>query len=257
VAAGLDVVALTDHDTMAGVDAAKIAGQSAGVTVVRGVEITCELDSVTVHLLGLGCNPDDDDLTQALAEVRRGREQRLPRMVAALNAAGIGVTLDDVLAQAAAGTTPGRPHVADAMIAMGVVRDRQQAFDQWLDVGRPGYVGHLKIDLARGIAMVAAAGGVSVLAHAWGRQSRQVLPASVIAGLAVSGLDCLEVDHQLHDATTRASLRDIAASTGLVQTGASDYHGTGKVDHDLGCNLTSEPSFDAIRRLIEARGGRF
>jgi len=254
--AGLDVVALTDHDTMAGVDVAKIAGESAGVTVIRGVEITCEFESVTVHLLGLGCDPADDALALAMADVRQGRVLRLPRMVAALNAAGIGITEEDVLAQITGGATPGRPHVADAMVALGVVRDRQEAFDQWLDVGRPGYIGHVKVDLTRGIELVAAAGGASVLAHAWGRQSRRVLPAAVIAHLAAAGLDCLEVDHQLHDAETRAALREISAATGLVQTGSSDYHGTGKVNHDLGCNLTPESSFDAIRSLVEARGGR-
>ena len=254
--AGLDVVALCDHDTMAGLAEAKATGDSTGVTVLRGVEITCELDRVTVHVLGFGCDPGDDALAEALGEVRRGRQQRLPRMVAALNAAGIGISLDDVMAQTAGGMTPGRPHVADAMIAMGAVRDRQQAFDQWLEVGRPGYVGHPKIELPRAVALVAAAGGASVLAHAWGRQSRQVLPPAVISSLAELGLDGLEVDHQLHDAPTRATLRGIAAATGLIPTGSSDYHGTGKVDHDLGCNLTPEASYAALLDLIESRGGQ-
>ena len=254
--AGLDVVALTDHDTMAGVGKAKAAGSAAGVTVLRGVEITCERDDVTVHLLGLGCDPDNDALAQALAAVRWGRQERLPRMVAALNAAGIGITMEDVAAKARPGATPGRAHVADALVAMGVAKDRQQAFDQWLEVGRPAYVEHPRIELTRGIALVAGAGGASVLAHAWGRRCREVLPEGVIAQLAASGLDCLEVDHQLHDAGVRAALATIAAKYELLPTGSSDYHGTGKIDHDLGCNLTPESSYEAILARIEARGGR-
>ena len=244
--AGLDVVALTDHDTMAGVAQAVAAGADLGVVVVAGVEITCELRGVTVHLVGLGCDLGRGELSAALREVREGRGARVPRMVAALNAADVPLTIDDVLAQTGPGATPGRPHVADALVARGFVKDRQAAFDRWLDVGRPGYVGHSKVELARGIALVREAGGVSVLAHAWGRQSRAVLPSDVIAELAALGLDGLEVDHQLHDAPTRAALRAIADATGLIPTGSSDYHGTGKVDHDLGCNLTPEASYRAL-----------
>jgi len=251
--AGLDVVACTDHDTMAGVPEAQAAGDRLGVTVVPGIELTCQYDGVTVHLLGYGCRPDDVGLSTALEELRDDRVRRVPKMVAALNAAGVAITVADVKAVARPGATLGRPHVADALVAQGVVADRQEAFDKWMDVGRPGYVSHFKLPVADGIAVVTGAGGVAVLAHAWGRESRNMLTPDVIRNLAAGGLDGLEVDHQLHDAETRATLRALAEECGLIPTGSSDYHGTGKVNHDLGCNLTSDANFQAIEALMLQR----
>jgi len=248
--AGLDVVALTDHDTMAGLAQARVAGRVARVTVLGGFELTCEHDGETVHLLGYGCDANHAPLADAMAALREGRRLRVPRMVEGLNGAGVGIAMADVLAQAQPGTTLGRPHVADALVARGYVTSRQQAFDEWLDVGRPGYVEHPRLALIRGIDLVKAAGGAAVLAHPWGRESRRVLPGTVIAGLGVDGI---EVDHQLHDAPTRAALREIASELGLIATGSSDYHGRGKTGHDLGCNLTSEAGYRAILALIEAR----
>jgi len=252
--AGLDIVALTDHDTMAGVAEAQSAGEQLGIRVVNGLELTCQYAGVTVHLLGYGCLPDA--IRPELDKLRDDRERRVPKMVAALNAAGAKISVGDVEAVARPGATFGRPHVADALVALGVVADRQEAFDSWLDIGRPGYVGHYKVPLADGVALIGGAGGVAVLAHAWGQESRRVLTADVIRGLAAGGLDGLEVDHQLHDAAARASLRVLADDCGLIPTGSSDYHGTGKVNHDLGCNLTSDASFEAIEALIIRRGGR-
>ena len=254
--AGLDVVALTDHDTMAGVAEAQATGRRVGVTVLCGIELTCQLGGVTVHLLGYGCRADDARLSSVLADLRDDRVRRVPKMVAGLNGAGVKVGVRDVEAAARPGATLGRPHVADALVASGIVADRQEAFDKWLDVGRPGYVSHYKVPLVEGVAMVNGAGGVSVLAHPWGRESRRVLTPEVISGLADGGLDGLEVDHQLHDAATRAELRVLANECGLIPTGSSDYHGTGKVDHDLGCNLTSDASYEAIQSLITQRGGQ-
>jgi len=251
--ARLDAVALTDHDTMAGVPEAQSAGEQLGVRVINGLELTCQYEGVTVHLLGYGCQPG---IQGVLDELRDGRDRRLPKMVAALQDAGVQISIEDVKAAARPGATLGRPHVADALVALGVVADRQQAFDRWLDLGRPGYVGHYKVPLADGVGLITGAGGVAVLAHPWGRESRRVLTGDVIRELSAGGLDGLEVDHQLQDAETRAALRAIADECGLIPTGSSDYHGTGKVNHDLGCNLTSEASFNEIEARVGRRGGR-
>ena len=254
--AGLGAVALCDHDTMDGIEQAQAAGRECGVAVLRGLEMSTKLHGRTVHLLGYGCRPDDEALADALARVRRGRDERLSRMVAALNAAGVAITVDDVLACARPGTTPGRPHVADALVAAGVVPNRDAAFSRWLDEGRPGYAEHPRVELIRGINLIRRAGGVSVLAHAWGRGSRGVLKPKVIEQLAGCGLDGLEVDHNDHDAHQRAKLAALAQANNLIRTGSSDYHGTGKVNHDLGCNTTSQQSYEAVLALIDARGGR-
>jgi len=250
---GLDVVALTDHDTMAGTAEAQAAGRRSGVSVLPGIELSCTQAGVTVHLLGYGCRPDDEGLSTALEELRDERERRVPKIVAALNAAGVEIGVDDIQAVVRPGATLGRPHVARALVSLGVVGSVQEAFDKWLDVGRPGYVSHYKVPLADGIGLVTGAGGVALLAHAWGRESRKVLTAEVIRELADGGLDGLEVNHQLHDAETRATLRALADECGLIQAGSSDYHGKNKVNHDLGCNLTSESSYEAILALIAER----
>jgi len=254
--AGLDVIALCDHDTMDGVPVAQRAGEACGMMVLRGVEVSTELDDATVHLLGYGCDPASQGLADALASVREGRRMRLTKMLAALNAAGVNVTVDDVLRQTSSGTTVGRPHVADALVAAGLVRDRREAFAVWLDVGRPGYVPHPRLPLDDALHLVREAGGVTVLAHAWRRGSRHVLGPDAIAELAAGGwLDGLEVDHQKHTAEDREALRQLATATGLIPTGSSDYHGTGKINHDLGCNTTPESSYRAILALIDQRGG--
>ena len=246
-AAGLDVVGLCDHDTMAGVPDALAMGEVCGVAVLPGLEMSTELSGATVHLLGYGCEPSDPVLSRALSAVRYARARRLGLIVDALVAAGVPIKVEDVTAPAVPGATLGRPHVADALVAAGVVANRGEAFAVWLDEGRPGYVGHLRIPLAEGIAMIHGAGGVAVLAHPWGHGTRAVLTAGVIGQLARrDGLDGIEVDHNDHDAADRAALRAIAGKNGLLVTGSSDYHGLGKVGHPLGCNTTAREVYEAI-----------
>lgn len=253
----LGVIGLCDHDTMAGVPPAKETGRQLGVFVLRGVEISAVLHRVTVHLLGYGCDPDNEALREALDDVRAGRTRRLDQMIAALQSAGLPIGRDEVLAQVGPNGTIGRPHVADALVAAGIVANRRQAFDTWLGEGCPGYVPHRRIELANGIKLVQEAGGAAVLAHAWGRSARAVLGSTVIEGLAQQdGLDGLEVDHNDHDEPDRSALRALAQRAGLIITGSSDYHGTGKIGHDLACNTTDPQQYRAIVELVEARGGR-
>lgn len=256
-AAGLDVLALCDHDTFDGLDAAVAAGQRYGVRVVRGVEISAEHRGVSVHLLGYGCRADDAALAAELARVRQGRNGRVPAMLARLRAAGMPVA-EEVLARYV-GDSPsvGRPHLADAMIELGYVRDRREAFDRYLADGGPIFVGRYATPLERGLDLVRAAGGACVVAHPWGRVSRDELPPRLLERLAASGqLDGVEVDHQDHDAATRSELRTLASRLGLLATGSSDFHGTGKEDHDLGCNTTAPEVLAEIALRVAGRGGR-
>jgi predicted metal-dependent phosphoesterase TrpH len=149
----------------------------------------------------------------------------------------------------------GRPHFADAMVELGYVADRTEAFDIWLADDKPVFVPRYAIPVALGVDLVRGAGGVAVLAHPWGRGSQEKLTADVLAELARRGLDGIEVDHQDHDPATREELRALAARLGLLATGSSDYHGTGKKEHDLGCNTTPIGVLDAIRVRVAERGG--
>jgi 3',5'-nucleoside bisphosphate phosphatase len=247
-AAGIDVVALADHDTTAGWAAAIAAGVRLGVEVVPAVEVSTVWREADVHMLAFWPDDTDADFQAMLAEIRRGREQRVPRILARLAEHGVVLTTEQVRTAAAGATSLGRPHVADALVIAGVVADRDQAFDRWLGVGRPGHVSKPAPDLTVAIARTRAAGGVCVLAHPWGRGSRSVLGADDLARLAAVGLVGLEVDHVDHDAAARQTLRTLAHAAGLVVTGGSDYHGTGKAGVELGENTTSEPDYRALQR---------
>jgi predicted metal-dependent phosphoesterase TrpH len=249
-AAGLDVVALTDHDNADGWEEAAQAAAEVGVVLVPGMEISCKHRGRGVHLLAYWPDPRHPDLVRLLDAVVQGRDDRMPRMVERLRDLGHDVTVDDVLAQASGATSIGRPHIADALVAKGVVADRDEAFERFLRNGGPAYVDRPAAPLDEAIRVVAEAGGVSVVAHPWGRDSAAVMQAADLAELREAGLTGIEVDHQDHAAEQRAELRGIAADLGLVVTGSSDHHGLGKVGHDLGCNLTAPEEYE---RLVAAR----
>ncbi|CAM3483624.1 PHP domain-containing protein [Nocardioides dubius] len=257
--AGLDVVALTDHDTAEGWTEAATAARGLGITLVPGMEISTEYEGRAVHLLAYLPDPGYPPLVEALTRVLAARNARVPAIVERLVAHGVEITVEDVIAGAGDAAAVGRPHVADAMVAKGIVEHRDQAFAQWLSPGRPGHVMRYSADLREMIGLVEAAGGVSVLAHVWGRHLPATLDVPVIAELADLGLGGLEVDHQDHDADARARLREVAVDLDLVITGSSDHHGLGKTDHDLGCNLTDPHQYDRLldrAAAAAARSGR-
>jgi predicted metal-dependent phosphoesterase TrpH len=259
--AGLDVFALTDHDTFEGWPSATAAGAEAGVVVVPGVEISTRLFGSGVHLLGYLPDPAHAPLADELARVRDSRARRLTEMTRLLTEAGMPLDVSDVLSAAGSASTLGRPHVADAMVAKGYIGDRAEAFADWLYEGGPAYVPRYALATPEAIRLVRAAGGVSVLAHPWGRGSRRVLDAEAIAALAAAGLTGIEVDHEDHTADDRGALREIAGSLGLVVTGSSDHHGTGKAGHALGVNTTEPAEYERLlergRRAAAAAGREF
>jgi 3',5'-nucleoside bisphosphate phosphatase len=250
-AAGLDVVGLTDHDTFDGLDEAVAEGKRLGVDVVRGMELSCARRGSSVHVLAYGPDPANPGLAAEMARVRDGRLGRLAGVLAKLAELGVPVSEAEVMAQVGESPSVGRPHIADALIKAGHVRDRQEAFDRFLADGGPAHVHRYTIEVDRGIELVHEAGGLAVIAHPWGRGREHVLPPSVLEALARDhGLDGVEVDHQDHDSDTRRQLRTLAARLGLLATGSSDYHGTGKLDHDLGCNTTDPTVFNEMRRRL-------
>lgn len=248
---GLDVIAITDHDTTSGWAEAARAALKHGITLVRGVEISCERDGRSIHLLGYLVDHADAALSAELALARESRVTRLERMVERLAADGIPITYPEVLAHVPPGATPGRPHLADALVARGLVVDRDEAFARWLYNDSPYYVSHYAPDPVKAVGLVLAAGGVPVLAHPYaGRKGLAPIP-ELVEELAAVGLVGVEVDHPDHDPAARREAADLARACGLVPTGSSDYHGTGKTVR-LGEELTARESYDKIVRL--ARG---
>ena len=248
-AAGLDVVALTDHDAMSGWDEAQQVADEVGITLVPGLEISTRFHHRGVHLLGYLPDPTHPALVDELDRILEGRTARTPAIVAALREHGVDISEEDVRRESGGSVAAGRPHVADALVRRGVVADRSEAFATLLSPGQPGYVNRYASALEDMIPLVAAAGGVSVVAHPWGRGSRSVLDAEALAGLKDLGLAGIEVDHQDHAPAARAELRALARDLDLVVTGSSDHHGLGKVDHDLGVNTTDPEQYERLMSL--------
>jgi predicted metal-dependent phosphoesterase TrpH len=250
---GLDVLGLTDHDTTEGWEEAAEAAESAGLRLVRGIEVSCVFAGYGVHLLAYLPDPTYPPLGRELQRVLDGRNSRLPATLERLRALGIDIDVHDVRRVAGETAAMGRPHVADALVDLGVVGDRNEAFNTYLGPQGPAYVHRYAADLEDMIVTVVAAGGVTVLAHPWAsRHNHSALDAAGIARLREVGLSGLEVDHQDHDPATRAALRAVAGDLDLVVTGSSDYHGLGKVDHDLGRNTTAP---DQLDRLLDLAAG--
>ena len=250
-AAGLDVVALTDHDATSGWAEAARAAAEVGITLVPGLEISTKYGHRGVHLLAYLPDPSHRPLVAALDRIIAGRTARTPAIVDALRRHGIAITEDDVRRESGGSVAAGRPHVADALVRLGHADDRTQAFTELLNPGRPGYANRYAAPLEEMIRLVTDAGGVAVIAHPWGRSGRSVLDAAALADLKQLGLAGIEVDHQDHSEADRAELRGIAADLALVVTGSSDHHGLGKVGHDLGVNTTDPEQYE---RLISLAG---
>ena len=251
-AAGLDVLAITDHDTSAGWDAA-VAALPAGLRLVRGAELSCRwygmTPSIPLHLLAYLFDPAAAGLVAELARMRASRERRGERIVAALRADGVDVSSQEVRGYAAGGTV-GRPHVAQALIRAGLVGDTTEAFaPRWL--GERYRLPKDDIDVFTALALVREAGGVPVFAHPRATRRGRVVPDELIAAMAEAGLVGLEADHPDHSPAERSHVLGLAAELGLVATGASDFHGTHK-PVGLGAHTTAPVAYE---RIVAAAGG--
>ncbi|MEA5154720.1 PHP domain-containing protein [Raineyella sp.] len=249
-AAGLTVVALTDHDTWDGLAEAARTAAGLGLGFVPGVEMSCEHLGHSVHLLGYGGDRSDPDWVAELARIRAGRADRIPAMLRRLAELGMPLTEAEVAAQAHDTPSIGRPHVADALVARGYVADRDEAFAGYLAEGGPAYVDRYAPDVFAAVRLVRAAGAVPVIAHPWGRDSRRVLPLDVLGELLAAGAVGWEVDHVEHRPEDRRDLRAYAVAHGALVTGSSDYHGTGKTHNPLGCETTAPDQYARLRELM-------
>ncbi len=243
---GLDVLALTDHDTADGWDEAIAAADDCGIGLVLGMEVSCTHAGASAHLLAYLPDPTYPPLAAELVRILEGRDRRMPLVLARLRELGIDLAEEEVRRQAEDAAAIGRPHIADALVAKGEVADRDEAFDRYLKPGRPAYVERYAPELDAMIRVVREAGGAPVLAHPWGRTDTSPLQLDGIAHLRDAGLVGIEVDHEDHDREDREQLRGIAAELGLVATGSSDFHGSGKVSHELGCNTTAPDEFERL-----------
>ena len=254
--AGVDVLAITDHDTTTGWDAAAEA-LPAGMRLLRGAEFSCVSPTgrgdrdVSVHLLGYLFDPEHEAIVAEQARLRTERRGRLHRIAGKMAADGYPVDPDGLLALLPEDTSAGRPHLARALVRAGVVNSVDEAFATLLHNGSPYYVPKTDTPVHTAIRMVRAAGGVPVFAHPFARRRGRVVEPSVIVELAGIGLAGVEVDHPDHGPEDRDLLRGLAAALDLLTTGSSDYHGTNKTT-PLAAESTAEQALDAL--LDQATG---
>jgi predicted metal-dependent phosphoesterase TrpH len=252
-AAGVDVVALTDHDTTRGWAAAREA-LPPGLTLVPGAELSCATAvgdrRISMHLLGLLFDPDEPEFAAARAAMRDSRLARVDRWEEMLRAEGFDLSLDPMRARATTGVV-GRPDLASALVDAGIAPDFETAIGPLWAGGR-FWAPKVEWDAEVAIALIRGAGGVAVFAHAYARRRGPVVTAVEIRRLAAAGLHGLEIDHPDHDPVDRAELRDLAAELDLVVTGGSDYHGSRK-KQGIGAETTDPGQFE---RLVAAASGR-
>ncbi len=232
---GINILALTDHDTTRGWDEAKSAllnhPSQTEMKLVLGSEISCQDDNgISIHMLGLLFNPDYQPLFEVLERTRENRHSRMERIIARLNEAGIDITIDEVNAQRKGDATLGRPHLADALVARGHVASRDEAFAALLHNKSKFYINHYSPSPVETIKLIKAAGGVAIIAHPLASQRGRTISMDLFESLIAAGLDGIEVDHRDHSENEKSELLRFAIEHELIVTGASDYHGTGKLN---------------------------
>ena len=249
-AAGLDVIALTDHDTLAGHAEARGA-LPPGLALVPGMELSCRLHGHSVHLLAYHVDPAHAGLAEQLHAITTDRLRRARDMVGRLRELGVDITWERVAAIAGDGVVA-RPHIARAMVAAGAIARPDQAFTpEWIGPGGRAYVSRYALDAEDAVRLACSAGGVSVLAHPGVPQGGWKIGDEAVARLAAAGLAGLEVAHPDHDDAERIRLAALAATLGLVSSGGSDDHGS-LTGHRLGCETIAPGEYE---RLVSRAAG--
>jgi predicted metal-dependent phosphoesterase TrpH len=245
--AGLTVVSVTDHDTIAALKEAGVAANAAGLTLVTGIEITAVEEDQDVHILGYFFDPAGARLTEFLRSQRADRLRRVHAIADRLRALGCEIDTRPLAAQSRHGNASvGRPHVADALIAAGHAIDRTDAFDRLIGRGRPAFIPRTGASAIDVISLIGGAGGIASLAHPGPTGRDELVPQ-----LAAAGLTALEARHSDHDAETETHYRHLAAQHGLAVSGGSDFHGDGG-HHALALGIVTLPAedFAALRARV-------
>ena len=252
LAAGISIIGLTDHDSTSGWQEATNALR-VGISLVPGAEISCQTsDGISVHILGLLFDSNNSELMDTLEKTRENRHGRMEKIIARINEAGIDITMNDVLEQLSDGATLGRPHLADALVKKGIVASRDEAFTQMLHNNSKYYVSHYSPTPEAAIKLIKAAGGVSVIAHPMASHRGRTISQETFGSIIEAGLDGIEVDHRDHSPDEKLQLIQLASESNLVMTGASDYHGNGKLN-TLGEYTTSPEQWEKLESRSNAR----
>ena len=252
ISLGIKVLGITDHDTTSSWEEAAQTVRG-NFKLVLGSEISClTKEGISVHMLGLLFDGAHMGMQTMLEDNRDGRLPRMRKMVEKMRDAGIDISMHDVESARPEGTTLGRPHLADALVNKGIIKSRDEAFQGMLNNGSVFYVSHAAPTPVEAIRVITQAGGVAVIAHPFASMRGQIVNSTHFEGLVEAGLQGIEVDHRDQNSSERAMLRAIANELNLLVTGASDYHGNGKVN-SLGEFQTAPDQWEKLESLADKR----
>lgn len=241
---GLTTISLTDHDNVDGLDRIIEEGKIQGVEIIPGIEFTTEVPGAEIHILGYFIDRKNPILLDKLKQLQTGRVERIHKIVEKLNKVGVMITADDVFA-IAKNNTPGRPHVAKAMIKNGAVSSFKEAFDRYIDFRGPAYVSHYKMSPDEAIKLICQVSGIAVFAHPAISARDEMIPEFIS-----SGLKGIEVFYPTNRPEQTSKYKELAKKYGLIMTGGTDFHGqnSGK-KIELG-DLTIEDTYiDALKAI--------
>jgi predicted metal-dependent phosphoesterase TrpH len=238
---GVRAFAITDHDTVEGVDGAQDEAAKLGVELIPGIEVSASYETTSIHILGLFIRHRESWLVDFFTQARERRIERIHRILEKLARQGVEIEPAEVFAKSTHGTV-GRPHIADVLVERGIVASTTEAFDRYLGLRAPAYVGYDKITYRDAIDLIRQAGGVASLAHPGLIEQDDIIPKLVDAGL-----QALEVFHCEHSPRKIKEYLELTSRHGLLVTGGSDFHADG-AGTTLGCPELSERAFDALRR---------
>jgi 3',5'-nucleoside bisphosphate phosphatase len=252
--AGCAAVALTDHDTLSGLPAARARAVELGVDFVNGCEVSCLFKERSAHVLCYFVEEGEGPLQDELARLRDDRVERNKKLVDKLHDEfGMPITYDEVVAEAAGEESVGRPHFAAVLVRQGAADSTQDAFDKWLGAGKPAYVPKARVAPALIAQLARASGGVAVLAHPYTLRLGDADLQAAVRELAAAGFSGIEAEYGRYSPDERAALRQLAQRAGLVATGGSDYHGTVKPDLFVGVGQGDLRVPDSALEELEAR----
>jgi len=249
---GLTAIALTDHDSIGGIDRFLAACRTQGVRGIPGVEISLDFPAGTMHILGYFIDPYHAGLTQHIARLKAGREHRNQEILRQVNAMGMPLTMKEVAAFAGEDNV-GRLHFAQALLARGYIRTRDEAFQKYLAKGKPGYAERLRMTPAEGVGILRSAGGLAVLAHPFTLNLGQQALTALVRDLARAGLDGIEVFYPQHNSKHVKYYRDLARQFHLTATGGTDFHGAPMPDIKLGSGFGTLDVPDTVLEELDAR----
>jgi predicted metal-dependent phosphoesterase TrpH len=242
---GVKVWSLTDHDTLDGCLEAATAAKSHDITFIPGVEVSAR-EGVSIHVLGYGLDPENDELASFFAERKELRETRMERMILATRAAGYDVSIEEV-AKIAKGGAMARPHLARALVQKGVMQSVQEVFDELLAEGKPGYVASPYMSVPEAIDLIHQFGGVAILAH----PAHYGNDAEIPKWIQRDALDGIEVQHPRHGTSDVERYTKIADSFGVLKTASSDFHGEAVApERELGVTHVPDDWLDALRERL-------